>query len=176
MPEGAERQIGTHSARLAFELLRIFFVFRIARVPTRCSFELLGTSGGVSVLNDFKVFAVLPSRDVVAARAWYQEKTDTSPTTEDPGGLWYECAEGTWFIITGSPFAGTAQNTAASFQVKNIENVMAEYKQRGVTFEEYDLPDFKTENGMFSMGPYKAAWFKDLDGNTIELTEVAEEA
>jgi hypothetical protein len=22
------------------------------------------------------------------------------------------------------------------------------------------------------MGPYKAAWFKDIDGNTIELSEV----
>jgi hypothetical protein len=30
-------------------------------------------------------------------------------------------------------------------------------------FEEYDMPGFKTEDGVFAMGPYKAAWFKDND-------------
>ena len=49
---------------------------------------------------------------------------------------------------------------------------MAQYRARGVVFEDYDLPDFKTEDGLFAMGPYKAAWFKDADRNTIELSEV----
>ncbi len=95
-----------------------------------------------------------------------------SPAKEDPGGLWYECADGTWFVITPSAFAGTALNTAASFQVTDLEDVMARYRSQGVVFEEYDLPDFKTVNGLFAMGPYSAAWFKDPDGNIIELSEV----
>ncbi len=37
-----------------------------------------------------------------------------------------------------------------------------------------DLPDFKTVDGLLAMGPYKAAWFRDADGNIIELSEVAE--
>jgi catechol 2,3-dioxygenase-like lactoylglutathione lyase family enzyme len=124
------------------------------------------------MLTDFKVYAVLPSKDLAAARAWYEEKTGTSPVKEDPGGLWYECAEGTWFVVTGSAYAGTAQNTAASFQVNGIEELMAKLRARGVVFEDYDLPDFKTTDGLFTMGPSKAAWFKDIDGNTIELSEV----
>ena len=49
---------------------------------------------------------------------------------------------------------------------------MARYRAQGVVFEDYDLPEFKTVDGVFAMGPYKAAWFKDPDGNIIELSEV----
>jgi hypothetical protein len=124
------------------------------------------------MLTEFPVFAVLPASDLARARAWYEEKAGILPTTEDPGGLWYRCAEGTWFVVTPSTFAGTAQNTAASFKVSAIEGVMSELRERGVVFEEYDMAEFKTVNGLFEMGPYKAAWFKDSEGNTIELSEV----
>jgi catechol 2,3-dioxygenase-like lactoylglutathione lyase family enzyme len=124
------------------------------------------------MLTAYKVYAVLPSSDLDRARAWYEEKTGTTPSMSDPGGLWYECAEGTWFLVTRSAFAGTAQNTAASFQVTGIEQVMADMRERGVVFEDYDLPDFKTEDGLFTHGPYRAAWFKDADGNIIEISEV----
>jgi hypothetical protein len=94
------------------------------------------------------------------------------PSEEDAGGLWYACADGTWFVVTPSAFAGTAQNTAASFQVTDLETLMADLRGKGVVFEDYDLPDFKTVDGLFAMGPYKAAWFKDADGNIVELSEV----
>jgi hypothetical protein len=126
------------------------------------------------MLTDFKVYAVLPSTDLDRARTWFEEMTGTTPTMADPGGLWYSCAEGTWFVVTRSSYAGTAQNTAVSFQVTGIEQVMADLRGRGLVFEEYDLPDFKTVDGVFAMGPYKAAWFKDADGNIIELSEVVE--
>jgi catechol 2,3-dioxygenase-like lactoylglutathione lyase family enzyme len=127
------------------------------------------------MLTDYKVYAVLPSSDLDRARAWYEEKTGTTPAMSDPGGLWYECAGGTWFFVTRSAYAGTAQNTAASFQVTDIERVMADMRERGVVFEEYDLPDFKTEDGLFTYGGYKAAWFKDADDNIIEISETPSE-
>lgn len=124
------------------------------------------------MLTEFNVYAILPSSDLEVAREWFLAKTGTSPTKEDPGGLWYQCADGTWFAVTRSEFAGTAQNTAVSFHVVDIESVMDDYRDRGVVFEEYDLPDFKTVNGLFAMGPYQAAWFKDADGNILEISEV----
>jgi hypothetical protein len=127
------------------------------------------------MLTEFKVYAVLPSSDLDRARTWYEEKTGTRPSMSDPGGLWYECADGTWFIVTPSAFAGTAQNTAASFQVTGIEQVMSDMRERGVVFEEYDLPDIKTVDGLVALGRYKAAWFKDADDNIIEISEVLDE-
>jgi catechol 2,3-dioxygenase-like lactoylglutathione lyase family enzyme len=125
------------------------------------------------MLSEFKVYAVLPSADLARAKTWYEVRTGTTPVKEDPGGLWYECADGTWFVVTQSAFAGSAQNTAVSFQVRDIAAAMGGLRDRGVVFEEYDLPDFKTADGLFTMGPFKAAWFKDADGNIIELSEVS---
>ncbi len=125
------------------------------------------------MLDTFPVYAVLPSSDLERARAWYHERLGMDPTKEDPGGLWYSCADGTWFVVTGSAFAGTAQNTAASFQVKHLTDLMSAMRGRGVVFEEYDLPDFTTVDGLFTAGPYRAAWFKDADGNIIEISEVS---
>jgi hypothetical protein len=78
-------------------------------------------------------------------------------------------------VVTHSAFSGTAQNTAASFQVTGIRGLMAEMRRRGVVFEDYDLPDFKTVDGVFIAGPVTVTWFKDSDGNIIEMTEVASE-
>jgi catechol 2,3-dioxygenase-like lactoylglutathione lyase family enzyme len=126
------------------------------------------------MLNRFPVYVVLPSSDLGKARDWYEERLGMLPTKEEPGGLWYECADGTWFVIAMSSFAGTAQNTAASFQVVDIEGVIGDLRDRGVVFEEYDLPGMKTVDGLFASGPFKAAWFRDLEGNIVEISEVTE--
>ena len=124
------------------------------------------------MLQGFPVYAVLPASDLGRAKAFYEEKVGMTPSKEDPGGLWYECAGGTWLLITPSQFAGTAQSTQASFQVEDIESLMSALRAKGLEFEEYDLPGFKTENGLLAMGGYKAAWFKDSEGNTVEMAQV----
>jgi hypothetical protein len=56
-------------------------------------------------------------------------------------------------------------------QVDDIEREVAELKKRGVEFEEYDLPDMKTKDGIATAGGAKAAWFKDTEGNTLALVQ-----
>jgi hypothetical protein len=56
--------------------------------------------------------------------------------------------------------------------VTDIEAVMAELQARGVVFEEYDFGELKTVDGLADFGTAKAAWFKDSEGNTFELSEV----
>jgi hypothetical protein len=51
---------------------------------------------------------------------------------------------------------------------------VAELKTRGVTFVEYDLPALKTINSVAQLGPNRAAWFMDPEGNTIGLVEFGE--
>jgi len=124
------------------------------------------------MLDRFPVYAVLPTADLARSRAWWEEKVGMTPAMEDPGGLWYSCGEGTWFVITSSQFAGTAQNTAASFKVPDLLSLMADLRARGVGFEDYDIPGFKTVDGLFEHGDYRAAWFKDCDGNIVEVGQV----
>jgi hypothetical protein len=39
-------------------------------------------------------------------------------------------------------------------------------------FEEYDLPDLKTEGGIATVAGVRAAWFKDPDGNILAVETV----
>lgn len=48
---------------------------------------------------------------------------------------------------------------------------MADLRGKGIQFEEYDLGELKTENGVAHLGPNRGAWFKDPDGNTFGLIQ-----
>jgi hypothetical protein len=61
--------------------------------------------------------------------------------------------------------------------VKEIESVMDDLRARGVEFLEYYMGEMgSTENGLMVVGQYKAAWFKDSEGNIIELSQVSPES
>jgi hypothetical protein len=51
----------------------------------------------------------------------------------------------------------------------DIENVIRRLKDKGVTFEHYDIPDMTRQGDVHVGGNMKVAWFKDLDGNLLNL-------
>jgi predicted enzyme related to lactoylglutathione lyase len=118
------------------------------------------------------VEAALPAGDMKRAKAWYAEKLELTPVQEDESGAWYEI-EGTGFLLYPSQFAGTNKATSAGFTVEDVEQTVAELRQRGVMFEEYDFPGLKTENGIATLqtqrGARRSAWFKDSEGNTLSV-------
>jgi catechol-2,3-dioxygenase len=124
------------------------------------------------MLEGFPISARAAAIDLARARQWYSDKLGLTPEREDMGGVWYRFGGDTWLYLYGTPSAGTAKNTVAGWQVKDIKTVMADLRARGVAFEDYDFGDLKTEDGLADFGVAKAAWFKDSEGNTFELTEV----
>ena len=125
------------------------------------------------LLSNYPLTPRLPAVDIDRAREWYEAKLGLTPDhSEEIGqGLWYQTGGG-WFYLYPTPTAGTAQNTAAGWTVKDLDAVVDELRSRGVTFEDYDFGEMKTENGVMHIpGGYKAAWFKDSEGNTLELSE-----
>ena len=124
------------------------------------------------MLDEYPVYAVLAITDLERSKRWYEEKLGLKPKDEMEGGAWYESGEGGCFFLALSGSAGTAKNTVAGWTVKGIESVMEKLRERGVEFEEYDMPGIKTENGLMVSGPFKAAWFKDPDANVLEISEV----
>jgi hypothetical protein len=50
-----------------------------------------------------------------------------------------------------------------------VEGVVRALKAKGVTFEHYDMPDTKREGDIHVSGDMKAAWFKDPDGNILNI-------
>ncbi len=117
-------------------------------------------------------YATLPAANIERAKRFYTEKLELTPErVEVDGSLFYDC-NGTGFLVYQTQYAGTAKNTAVGFRTDNIDHEMRELRSRGVVFEEYDLPGLKTVNGVASFGTFRAAWFKDSEGNILALNQL----
>jgi predicted enzyme related to lactoylglutathione lyase len=117
------------------------------------------------------MYSYIPAQDVARARKFYEETIGLEPTQEVAGGVVYEFAGGTRCFLYPTPNAGTSKASQAFWQVEDIEREVAELRRRGVRFEEYDLPGMKAENGIYTGGGAKAAWFKDTEGNTLAIVQ-----
>jgi catechol 2,3-dioxygenase-like lactoylglutathione lyase family enzyme len=82
----------------------------------------------------------------------------------------FRAGDGT-LVVYESVAAGQSRGTLAAFRVEDIESVVTGLRERGVAFEEYDLPDLKTQNSIASIGDLRAAWARDPDGNIIAFEE-----
>ena len=122
------------------------------------------------MLKDRAVAAVLPAKDIARARDFYQNVLGLdAPDVLDDENLIYRCGNGTTFMLYQTDNAGTAKNTQMGWDTDNIEAEMEELRGRGVTFEEYDFPGRKTENGIATNAIGKAAWFLDTEGNILNI-------
>ena len=79
---------------------------------------------------------------------------------------------GSFLDIYESIGAGQSRATLMSFETDDIEETVADMRARGVAFEEYDMPDLKTENGILTTPEMKGAWFKDPDGNILAVAQL----
>jgi predicted enzyme related to lactoylglutathione lyase len=118
------------------------------------------------MLKNYPVYTTLPVTDFARARSFYKDKLGLEPT--EPDGDLFECGKGTGFIISsmGSKPGG---HTQMSFAVDDVAAVVKQLKARGVVFEEYDYPTLKTVKSVAERPDFKAAWFKDSEGNMIGL-------
>jgi hypothetical protein len=81
---------------------------------------------------------------------------------------------GTLLEVYERPTAGEAQHTLASWEVGDLRAAVDQLRNRGVRFEEYDLPEVKTEDGISTTGDLQEAWFRDPDGNILRIHSQAE--
>jgi catechol 2,3-dioxygenase-like lactoylglutathione lyase family enzyme len=127
--------------------------------------------GEATMLADARIDATVPTTDLDRAREFYGRTLGLRVSDEPARGreLVYECGGGTRLLVYERPSAGTAEHTLAHFVVGDLEGTVRELRERGVTFEEYDLPDIKTVEGIATFDDFRAAWFKDPDGNIIGL-------
>jgi len=124
------------------------------------------------MLNERRCATTIAVADIDRAVAWYRDKLGLDPVDKTPdGGMRYDCAGGTSFAIYPSQFAGTAKGTVMGWETSSLDSDMEELRSRGVTFEEYDFPGLKTENGVATFGDDRGCWFKDADGNILALFE-----
>lgn len=122
------------------------------------------------MLDKSTVYATIPAQDLDRARAFYADKLGLEPEEERPEGLRYRCGDGNFLLFVSSGQA-SGSHTQLGFDVPDIQDAVERLRAKGVVFEEYDMPGFKTENGIAVIDGEKGAWFKDSEGNLLAIGE-----
>jgi catechol 2,3-dioxygenase-like lactoylglutathione lyase family enzyme len=123
------------------------------------------------MLSSSPIIAYVPASDLARARKFYEDKLGFRALEANEVGATYEAGKGSRFFVYKSAGAGTNKASTAFWDVHDLESEMADLRRRGVVFEEYDTPGYKTVNGVATGGGAKAAWFKDTEGNILAIAQ-----
>ena len=117
-----------------------------------------------------EIIGTIAVKDLGVAKKFYQGVLGLKLEDEAGSEAHSYRSGNTRLIVYRSQFAGTNKATALNFMVGGeIDNLVKALRERGVTFEHYDMPDVKWEGDLMVAGPMKVAWFKDPDGNILCL-------
>lgn len=122
------------------------------------------------MLSDIPAMATLPVRSLAAARPFYEQTLGLEPVeTGDPRNAGYRTGSGS-ILVYESAYAGTNKGTALCWALGDrFDEVVRDLRARGVTFERYPMPETTEQDGVYSGGGMRVAWFKDPDGNIINI-------
>ena len=126
------------------------------------------------MLGDKRVMAAIPVRDVERARGFYEGVLGLSFAggPRDDGSLEYDCGGGTGvFTYPTEENAGRSPATLAAWQVDDLHATVEALRDHDVVIEEYDTPGLKTEEGIATLARGRTTWFKDPDGNILNVFE-----
>jgi catechol 2,3-dioxygenase-like lactoylglutathione lyase family enzyme len=124
---------------------------------------------GATLLAGKDAAATLAVSDLQRARDFYENTLGLEAVQEPPGAILYRSGNSV-VLVYPSEYAGTNKATAASWAVgDDFDSIVQALKDKGVTFEHYDLPETTREGDVHLMGDFKAVWFKDPDGNILNL-------
>lgn len=114
--------------------------------------------------------AIVAVRDIARARVFYADTLGLELAEGgDDGPLVYRTGD-THLVVYPSEFAGTNQANAVVWAVGDeIEAIAARLRDRGVTFERYDMDGATFADGVHRLGDFRMVWFRDPDGNILHL-------
>jgi catechol 2,3-dioxygenase-like lactoylglutathione lyase family enzyme len=122
------------------------------------------------MLGNKDAAATLAVSDLQRAREFYENTLGLTPVQEPPGAVIYRSGNAV-VLVYASEYAGTNQATAASWAVgDDFDAIVEKVRAKGVSFEHYDdLPDTTREGDVHIAADFKSVWFKDPDGNILNL-------
>jgi catechol 2,3-dioxygenase-like lactoylglutathione lyase family enzyme len=122
------------------------------------------------MLGDIDAAANIAVKNLDAATKFYEDTLGLKQVGAEGQELIVFRSGTSTIYVYESQYAGTNQATAITWVVgEDIENVIRRLKDKGVTFEHYDIPDMTRQGDVHVGGNMKIAWFKDIDGNLLNL-------
>jgi len=126
------------------------------------------------MLKDMKAFSSFSANDLQKAKKFYGEVLGLETSDNAMGILELHISGSNPVMVYPKPNHEPASFTVLNFPVKNIDEAVDGLIKKGVTFEQYDFGQMKTdEKGIMrgdSRGP-NIAWFKDPAGNILSVIE-----
>ena len=113
---------------------------------------------------------MLAVKDLDRARQFYEENLGLKEVDDFGEGFMLKSGD-TQVSVYRSEFAGTNKATALTFDVEDIEEEVRSLKEKGISFERYDLEGLTPKGDIYEGEGMKTAWFKDPDGNILSLIE-----
>lgn len=122
------------------------------------------------MLGNKDATAAIAVKNLETARKFYEGVLGLKKVGEEGKELIAYRSGNSTINVYRSKYASTNQATALTWVVgDDVESVVRELKAKGVTFEHYDLPDTRREGDVHISGHMKIAWFKDPDGNILNI-------
>ena len=122
------------------------------------------------MIGDKDAIATIAVKDIEKARKFYTDILGLKPLPHaEPEVLNYKSGKSS-VIVYKSQYAGTNQANAVTWGVgDDLDGIVQTLKAKGVVFEHYDLPGLTRKGDVHVAGTFKAAWFKDPDGNILHI-------
>ncbi len=122
------------------------------------------------MLGKRDVVASVAVKDLEIARKFYADTLGMTQEGGDGEEMMLFRSGASTFNVYRSEYAGSNKATALTWSVgADIEDVVEALKAKGITFEHYDMPDTTREGDIHIMGDFKGVWFKDPDGNLLNV-------
>ena len=126
------------------------------------------------MFRNSKAFFSFSVNDIKKAKEFYGQTLELEVSEDkEMGILDVKVAGGGRAIIYPKPNHTAASFTILNFPVSDLEATMDELKKREIRFEQYDLPNIKTDEKGIAGGKDgpRIAWFKDPFGNILSVLE-----
>ena len=122
------------------------------------------------MLKDKNAVANIAVKDLEKAKRFYQDVLDLQLFDSNTPEVVVFKSGNSMIIVYKSDYAGTNKATFMTWPVgENIEEVVQALKAKGITFEHYNMPNITLEGDIHVDGQMKVVWFKDPDGNILNL-------
>jgi catechol 2,3-dioxygenase-like lactoylglutathione lyase family enzyme len=122
------------------------------------------------MLSDKDAAANIAVKNLKTARKFYQDTLGLTQVRAEGQELIVFRSGNSTINVYQSQYAGTNQATIVTWVIgEDVKDVVRALKAKGVTFEHYDMPDMTREGDVHVAGNMKVAWFKDPDGNILNI-------
>jgi catechol 2,3-dioxygenase-like lactoylglutathione lyase family enzyme len=122
------------------------------------------------MLGNQDAVANVAVKNLDVAKKFYEGTLGLKQVHDEGGELVVYKSGNSVLNVYVSRFAGTNKATAVTWSVGDkIEEEVRALKSKGVAFEHYEMPGLKVQGDIHVGGDMKIAWFKDPDGNILNL-------